>query len=267
MTVFHSILFGLIEGLTEFIPVSSTAHMLLTQYLLGVPATESMFTYLVLIQLGAIAALLLYFWRDFWELIRAFFARPFSTPSNRMAWFILIATIPALLAGALLRDAVEGLFSNPLLEAGIRFLTAAAVLSLAERFGLRSRELGAMTWFDAAIIGLFQVLAVFPGASRSGASIGGGMLRHLDRPSATRFAFLISAPVMLAAGIYESLGAVRSGAIGELLPVLPLGLLVAGVVGWLSIRWLINYVGGHRLYAFAAYCCVAGLVCLFLLGA
>jgi undecaprenyl-diphosphatase len=267
MTILQSILFGVIEGLTEFVPVSSTAHMLLTQYVLGVPPTPSMFTYLVLIQLGAIAALLVYFWREFWSLIRAFFAPPFSSALNRMAWFVVIATIPALLAGALLRDAVEGLFGNPLLEAGIRFLTAAAVLSLAERFGRRSRQLDSMTWPDAAIIGLFQVLAVFPGASRSGASIGGGMLRGLDRPGATRFAFLISAPVMLAAGVYESLGAIRSGVLAELLPVLPFGLLISGAVGWLSIRWLLNYVSSHGLYAFAVYCCVAGLLCLLLLGA
>ena len=267
MTILHSILFGVIEGLTEFIPVSSTAHMLLAQYVLGLAPTESMFAYLVLIQLGAIAALLIYFWKDFWELIKAFLAPPFSSVTNRLAWFIVIATVPALLAGVLLRDAVEGLFGNPLLEAGIRLLTAAAVLSGAEKLGQRSRQLESMTWLDAAIIGLFQVLAVFPGASRSGASIGGGMLRNLDRPSATRFAFLISAPVMLAAGIYEALGAIRSGLIGELLPVLPLGLLVSAVVGWLSIRWLINYVSGHRLYAFAVYCGAAGLLCLLLLGA
>ena len=242
MTVVHSILFGLIEGLTEFIPVSSTAHMLLAQHMLGVAASDSMFAYLVLIQLGAIAALLIYFWRDFWGLIRAFFAPPFSSAPNRLAWFIVIATIPALLAGVIFREAVEGLFGNPLFEASIRFLTAAAVLSLAEKFGRRSRQLDSMTWLDATIIGLFQVLAVFPGASRSGASMGGGMLRGLDRPSATRFAFLISAPVMLVAGVYESVGAIRSGAMSELLPVLPAGLLVAGVVGWLSIRWLIGYV-------------------------
>jgi len=267
MTILHSILFGVIEGLTEFIPVSSTAHMLLAQHVLGLAPTESMFAYLVLIQLGAIAALLIYFWKDFWELVKAFLAPPFSSATNRLAWFIVIATVPALLAGVLLRDAVEGLFGNPLLEAGIRFLTAAAVLSGAEKLGQRSRQLESMTWLDAAIIGLFQVLAVFPGASRSGASIGGGMLRNLDRPSATRFAFLISAPVMLAAGTYEALGAIRRGLMGELLPVLPLGLLVSAVVGWLSIRWLINYVSGHRLYAFAVYCGAAGLLCLLLLGA
>ena len=266
MTIPQSLLFGLIEGLTEFIPVSSTAHMLLAQRLLAIPATESMFAYLVLIQLGAIAALLIYFWPDFWRLIKALFARPFSSASNRLAWFIVLATLPALLAGALLRDTVQVLFANPLLEAAIRFLAAAVLLSLAEWIGSRVRGLEDMTWKDALIIGLFQVLAVYPGASRSGAAIGGGMFRNFDRASATRFAFLMSAPVMLAAGAYESLGLVRDGAMAGLLSVLLLGLLVSGVVGWLSIRWFLKYVSNHRLYSFAGYCAAAGGLCLFLQG-
>jgi undecaprenyl-diphosphatase len=265
MTILQSIIFGLVEGLTEFIPVSSTGHMLLVQRLLAIQPTQSMFTYLVLIQLGAIAALLVYFRRDFWRLIKSFFARPFSSGDNRMAWFILLATVPALLAGVVLRDAVQVLFVNPLLEAAIRFLTAATVLSLAEWIGHRNRALDSMRWIDSLIIGFFQVLAVFPGASRSGASIAGGMLRNFDRASATRFAFLMSAPVMVAAGVYESFGAVRDGSLGVLLPVLPLGLLVSVVVGWFSIRWLLQYVAGHRLYAFAGYCAILGIVCLCLL--
>lgn len=267
MTILHSLLFGLIEGLTEFIPVSSTGHMLLLQRLLGLPSTDAMFTYLVLIQLGAIAALLIYFWRDLWELVRAFFARPFSTAQNRMAWYVIIGTLPALLAGALLRNSVQALFADPLLEASIRFLAAAVVLTFAEWIGRQSRSLQDISWIDSAVIGLFQVLAVFPGASRSGATIAGGMLRNLDRTSATRFAFLLSAPVMVAAGAYESFGAIRAGSTGALMPALPVGLLVSAVVGWLSIRWLINFVGKHRLYVFAGYCAALGLICLFLRGA
>ena len=264
MSILNSILLGLVEGITEFIPVSSTGHMLLAQRLLGIPATDSMFAFLVLIQLGALAALLVYFWSDFWRLIKAFFARPFSSEPNRMAWFILLATLPALLAGVLLRDAVHGLFGKPLMEAAIRFFTAAAMLSLAESIGGRSRVLSSMTWPDALIIGLFQVLSVFPGASRSGMAIGGGMLRNFHRESATRFAFLMSAPVMIAAGAYETMGAMSQGGMAELLPALLVGALVAGVAGWLSIRWLINYVGRHRLYAFAGYCAAVGVLCLLL---
>lgn len=262
MTIFQSLLLGLIEGLTEFIPVSSTAHMLVVQRLLGIPATQLTFAFLVLVQLGPLLALLIYFRTDLWSLVLAFFARPFSATQNRMAWYIVLASIPALVAGVLLKDVVAGLFNNPLLEASIRFFTAAALLFTAERFGRRSRDLDSLNWQDSLIIGLFQVLSVFPGSSRSGSSISGGMLRNFERASATRFAFLMSAPVMLAAGGYETLSVLRQHILSSiLLPVLAAALL-AGLIGWLSIRWLINYVSRHSLAAFAGYCAVLGIFCL-----
>ena len=205
MNIFYAILLGIVEGLTEFIPVSSTAHMLIVQRIFTIPSDNAMFAFLILVQLGPLLALLVYFWKDYWSLIKAFFARPFSTPENRMAWYTIIATFPALVAGVLLKDVVQGLFQNPLLEAAIRLFSAAILLSLGEWLGKKARNLDSMTWLDSLIIGLFQVLAVFPGSSRSGSVIPGGMLRNFDRPSATRFAFLLAAPVMLAAGGYESL--------------------------------------------------------------
>ncbi len=262
MTLFQSLLLGIIEGLTEFIPVSSTAHMLIVQKLLNIPSGNAMFAFLVLVQLGPLAALIIYFWKDLWMLVKAFFAKPFSTPENKMAWYIIIATIPALLAGFLLKDVVQGLFQNPLLEAAIRLFSAAILLFLAEWLGKRARNLDSITWLDSLIIGLFQVLAVFPGASRSGSTIPGGMLRNFDRPSATRFAFLMAAPIMLAAGGYESLGVLKMHGSSAFLPPLAVGFIVAGIVGWLSIRWLINYVSKHSLYVFAIYCAVVGLLAL-----
>jgi undecaprenyl-diphosphatase len=225
-----------------------------------------MFSYLVLVQLGAIGALLAYFWRDYWQLVSALPARPLSSPQNRRAWLLLFATAPALLSGWLLRDAVQMLFGNPLLEAAIRFFTAAVALTLAESLGRQDRPLEAMTVLDSFVIGLFQILAVFPGASRSGVAIGGGMLRHLDRAGATRFAFLMSAPVMLAAGAYELLQVARTGALADIGLVLAVGLAAAAVTGWFSINWLITYVRGHRLYPFAAYCALAGIFSLVLQG-
>jgi undecaprenyl-diphosphatase len=265
MTLIQSLLFGLLEGLTEFIPVSSTGHMLFLQRILGIPAGNSVFAYLVLIQLGPLAALLAYFWRDLWSLVRAFVAKPFATQENRLGWYILIGTIPALLAGVLLKDVVQTLFRNPLSEAAIRFFSAAVLLLLAEWLGKRTRSIESMTWIDALLVGFFQVLAVFPGASRSGATISAGMLRQFNRPAATRFAFLLSAPVMLAAGLYESLAILRLGNFSALLPALGLGLVVASITGWLSIRWLLRYVSSHSLYAFAAYCGVLGALSLVLL--
>jgi undecaprenyl-diphosphatase len=260
-----ALLLGLIEGLTEFIPVSSTAHMLIVQRLFNLPSDNVMFAFLILVQIGPLLALIVYFWRDLWMLFKAFFARPFSTPENKLGWYILIATIPALLAGFLFKNLIQGLFNNPLLEAAIRLFTAAILLFLAERLGKRARKLDSMTWLDALVVGLFQVLAVIPGASRSGSTISGGMLRNFERAAATRFAFLMSTPVMLAAASYESLSVLRLHILRTLLPPLVVGLIVAAIFGWLSIGWLINYVSKHSLYVFAAYNAIVAALCLIFL--
>jgi undecaprenyl-diphosphatase len=266
MNVFYAFLLGIIEGLTEFIPVSSTAHMLIVEHFAGLdPKDPALFAFTVLIQIGPLVALIIYFWKDYWSLIKAFFARPFSTQENKMAWYIIIATIPAGIAGILLKDVVEGLFQNLLLEAAIRLFTAAILLFLAEWLGKKSRNLDSITWLDALIVGLFQVLAVFPGSSRSGSTIPGGMFRNFDRSSATRFAFLMAAPIMLAAGGYESLSIIKQHILHTILAPLAIGFVVAAIIGWLSIRWLINYVSKHSLYLFAIYCAIVAALCVIFL--
>ena len=265
MNIIQSLLLGIIEGLTEFIPVSSTAHLLIAQRLMALPSDNAMFAFLVLVQLGPLVALLVYFWKDYWRLIVAFFARPFSTPDNRLAWIIIIATIPAALAGVLLKDAVQNLFSQPLLEAAIRLFTAAVLLSLGEWLGKKNRQLESITWLDGLVVGLFQVLAVFPGSSRSGSTIPGGLFRNFDRPSATRFAFLMAAPIMLAAGGYETLSVLKLHILGSLIVPLAIGFVAAAIVGWLSIRWLISFVGKHSLFWFAGYCAIVASLCLVFL--
>jgi undecaprenyl-diphosphatase len=264
MTTFHAFLLGIIQGLTEFIPVSSTAHLLIGQRLLGLPADGAMFSFLVIVQLGTIVSLIVFYWRDLLRLVQAFFAKPFSTPENKLAWYIIIATIPALLAGYLLKDAVETLFRQPMLEAAIRLFSAAILLTLAEWLTSKNRSLDSMTWLDALIIGLFQIIAVFPGASRSGSTISGGMFRGFDRPAAARFAFLMSVPVLLAAGGYETLDVLQMPNFGQFLPLLAVGFVTAAVVGWFAIKWLIDYLSKHSLYVFAAYCAVVGLIVFFL---
>ncbi|MBN1303518.1 MAG: undecaprenyl-diphosphate phosphatase [Anaerolineales bacterium] len=263
MTLFQSFLLGLIQGLTEFIPVSSTAHLLIGQQLLGLPSGEAMFSFLVLIQLGTVVSLILYFGRELWVLIRAFFARPFSTPENRLGWYILIATVPALAAGYLLQEHVKSLFQTPLLQASVRLFAAAALLGGVEWLGKRSRSLETMTWVDALLVGLFQILSIFPGASRSGTTIAGGMVRGFNRPAAARFAFLISGPVLLAAGLYQLLTIGRMPDLVAFLPALLVGFATAAVVGWLAVKWLIAYLGRRSLYVFAGYCAVLGVVLVF----
>ncbi len=160
MTILQSLLLGVVQGLTEFIPVSSTAHLLIGQRVLKVSAGEAAFAFLVLVQLGTLLSLVIYFRKDLWALLRAFFARPLSTPLNRQGWFIVLATLPALLAGLLLKPLVQALFRAPLLEAAIRLAAAALLMTLAERLGKRSRKLEEMRAPDALAIGLLQALAV-----------------------------------------------------------------------------------------------------------
>jgi undecaprenyl-diphosphatase len=260
MTLFQSFLLGIIQGLTEFIPVSSTAHLLITQKLLNILADDAMFSFLVIVQLGTIVSLIVFYWKDLLGLVKAFFAKPFSTQENKLAWYIVIATIPALLAGYLLKDAVEALFKQPMLEASIRLFSAAILLTLAEWLTKKSRNLDSMTWLDALIIGLFQIVAVFPGASRSGSTISGGMFRGFDRPSAARFAFLMSVPVMLAAGGYQMLDVIKMPNLSEFLPLLVVGFVTAAIVGWFAIKWLIDYLSKRSLYVFAIYCAIVGAI-------
>ncbi len=264
MTIFQAFLLGIVQGLTEFIPVSSSAHLLIGQTILKIPADDAMFSFLVIVQLGTIVSLIFFYWKDLLGLVQAFFAKPFSTQENKLAWYIIIATIPALIVGYLLKDAIETLFKTPLLEASIRLFSAAILLTLAESLTRKNRSLDSMNWLDALIVGLFQIIAVFPGASRSGSTIAGGMFRGFDRPAAARFAFLMSVPVMLAAGGYQTLDVIKMPNLGQFLPLLAVGFVTAAIVGWFAIKWLINYLSKHSLYVFAAYCAVVGTIVFFL---
>ena len=264
MTVLHAVLLGIIQGLTEFIPVSSTAHLLISQTILNIPADDAMFSFLVIVQLGTLVSLFAFYWKDLLAITKATFDFRRSTPERNLGFYIIIATIPALLAGYFLKDAVELLFRQPMLEASIRLFTAAVLLTLAEWLTKKNRILDSMTWFDALIVGIMQVISVFPGASRSGTTISGGMYRGFDRPSAARFAFLISVPVMLAAGAYEMLDVIKMPNLGEFLPLLAVGFVTAAIVGWFAIKWLIDYLSRRSLYVFAIYCAVVGLIVFFL---
>jgi undecaprenyl-diphosphatase len=264
MTLFQAFVLGIIQGLTEFIPVSSTAHLLLSQSILKIPADDAMFSFLVIVQLGTIVSLFAFYWKDLLDILKATFDLKRSTPERNLGIYIIVATIPALLAGYLLKDAIEAMFKQPLLQASIRLFAAAILLTLAEALTRKNRTLDSMTWLDALIVGLFQIIAVFPGASRSGSTISGGLFRGFDRPSAARFAFLMSVPVMLAAGGYEILDVIQMPNLGEFLPLLAVGFVTAAVVGWFAIKWLIGYLSKRSLYVFAAYCAIVGTI-VFLL--
>jgi undecaprenyl-diphosphatase len=261
MTVIQAILLGIVQGLTEFLPISSSAHLVIVPYLLGwqIPISEA-FVFDVLVQLGTLAAVILFFARDLWDIIREWLQgilhrSPFGTFNARLGWFLIIATIPAGLLGITIKSQVEAVFNSPVMTAALLYGTAILLL-IAERVGKRSREMQSMHWVDAVWIGAFQAISIFPGISRSGATISGGMTRNLDRPSAARFSFLMSIPVMLAAGLIGLLDLRKIPGVTSFLPIMAIGFLTAGVVGYFCIRWLLRYVSRRSFYPFIIYCAV-----------
>ena len=267
MTLTHALLLGIIQGLTEFIPVSSTAHLLIGQALLNIPFGDKIFSFNVIIQLGTVLAMLLFFWKDLWTILQAFFLgiwhkKPFETHDSLVGWLVIVATIPALIVGFLLKDVMEKLFNNTILIAAIRLLITAGLLGVVEYWGSHKRKLESASWTDAIVIGSFQVLAIIPGASRSGSTIAGGLLRGFDRPSAARMAFLMSAPILTAAGAYEALKVIQMPGTMEFLPFLAVGFITAGIVGWFALQWLMKFLRTHSIYLFAGYCAVVGAICL-----
>lgn len=259
MTILQSIILGIIQGLTEFLPISSSAHLVITPYLLGWEFNnQAEFIFDVLVQLGTLLAVITYFWRDLVGILRAIILgiwhrKPFAQLQARLGWLLIIASIPAALAGILFKDMVEQAFSSPLATALFLILTA-GFLVLAEILGKRAHQMEHITWLDALIIGIFQAVSLFPGVSRSGSTITGGMLRGLDRRPAARFSFLMSVPVMLGAGALTTLDLFQVPNFTAQLPTLLLGFITAAIVGYLSIRWLLGFLTRHSLFAFAIYC-------------
>ena len=267
MTVIQSIFLGVIQGLTEFLPISSSGHLVLVPFLLkwDIPPAEA-FLFDVLVQVATLIAVIAFFWKDFYVILRGVFRglrrrQPFETQPARLGWYIMLSTIPAGIAGLLLKDVVERAFSNPMMTA-VSLLGTALLLVIAERVGQRQRNLGEITWIDALIIGIYQILALFPGLSRSGSTIAGGMTRDFNRPAAARFSFLMAVPIMLVAGISAVIDLIRIPDLTGLLPVFIPGFIAAAVVGYLAIGWLLSFLTRYSLYYFAAYCAILGLIVL-----
>jgi undecaprenyl-diphosphatase len=264
MTIFQSIILGIVQGLTEFLPISSSGHLVILPFLLNwdLPQKE-MFIFDVLVQIGTLVAVIFYFRKDLIAIIGDFFkqlfaGKPFATHNARIGWLLILATIPAGLAGLLLGDVVERAFSSPLVT-GIALLITAVLMILGEKISQKIGDIHDVTFLTALVMGIMQSLALFPGISRSGATISGGMFRHLKRESAAKFSFLMSIPIMLAAGglsTYQMVTEVPN--LAEFLPVMLAGFLTAMVVGYIAIRWLLRFLVNHSLIYFSIYCALLG---------
>lgn len=263
MKIWQAMILGFVQGATEFIPVSSSGHLVLVPWLLGWELPGLAFD--TLIHWGTLLAVLTYFWRDWWQLITAWLGslvrRDWTRPQARLMWLLIVGSIPAAVLGFLLEGFFESLFGRPAWVSLFLLLTAALLL-LGERLGRRVRSVGDLRWSDALLIGLGQAAAIAPGLSRSGATMAVGLLRDLERPAAARFSFLLSTPVILGAGLFQLLDLLQTSALSAYIPLLVAGFLAAAIGGYLCIWGLLRYLQRGRLVPFAVYCAVVGVLCL-----
>ncbi len=261
MDILQAILLGLLQGITEFIPISSSGHLVLVPWLLGWESPGLVFD--TVVHWGTLVAVLAYFWRDWLALITAWLRGllrwDWGDPLARLMWLLIVGTIPAVVLGFLLEDFFESLFSEPV-WVSIFLLVTAGLLALSERLGSRTRGLDELGWPDAAVIGLGQAMAIAPGISRSGATIATGLFRGLERPAAARFSFLLSAPIIFGAGLLQLVDLVSTPNAQAQVPALLAGFLAAAIGGYLCIWGLLRYLQRGQLYPFAIYCAGMGVV-------
>jgi undecaprenyl-diphosphatase len=258
LTIIQSLALGAVQGLTEFLPISSSGHLILARELLGIN-TESGLAFDAVLQLGSILAVFIYFRQDIVRLIRAFFSlfiphppatSPQSHSDRQLLFAILIGTIPALVLGLLLEETMETTFRSPLLVA-LTLALGSLMFYLAEKFARQASK--APNLKQAWWIGVFQCLALVPGVSRSGSTISGGLFLGLDRVAATRFGFLLSLPIITGAGLFKLIKIAKYGAADFDLLGLAVGFIAAFGVGYLCIAWLIGYLKNHSLMVFVWY--------------
>lgn len=267
--IVDAVVLGVVEGLTEFLPVSSTGHITIAEGLLGLDVDDPAVTaFTAVIQSGAILAVLLYFAKDIARLVGDLFGGLASAPKRvepgfRLAVGVVVGSIPIGAVGLGLRDVIKGPVLRSLVTVGLALILWSAVMVLAERRATQARGEQDVTVRDTLIIGLTQCIALVPGVSRSGATISAGLLLGLDRVTATRLSFFLSVPALTAAGLLELPSALGEGV--GLVPVL-VGSAVSFVVALASIAFLLRFVAGHSITAFVPYRVVLGLVVLGVLG-
>jgi undecaprenyl-diphosphatase len=262
----QALIMGIVQGLTEFIPVSSSGHLVLVPWLFGWKdpfITSVAFT--VILHMGTLVALLAFFWRDWVKLIPAGLAtirdRSFKgDPDRKMAFLLVVATIPAVLVGPIFESKLEDLVREPA-RIALMLCVGAAILWLADRWGSKQRDETSLSFGDSLVIGVAQVIALVPGISRSGISISAGLFMGLNREAAARFSFLMATPVIAGAGVWEA----RKFITGEAGPspemnVVAIGFIASLISGFLAIRFMLAFLKRRPLTAFVAYRVAAAIL-------
>jgi undecaprenyl-diphosphatase len=277
MSLFEAIILGLVQGITEFLPISSTAHLTLTGKLMGLidPARPEEWTaFIAVIQLGTLLAVIIYFWRDILKIVAGFVVTTLAYISRKtvseedrqygaLGWFVIIGTLPIAIVGLLFRHQIEGALTKDLRVIAGSLIGLAIFLTIAEVVGKQRKDMNNLAVSDAIIVGVAQVFALVPGSSRSGTTITGGLFGGLKRETAARFSFLLSIPAVAASGLLELPKALRS--VGHNQTAIVVATIVAAVSGYISIAFLLRYLQRHTTYVFVGYRIALGLILIALL--
>ena len=284
MTLLQAILLGIVQGLTEFIPISSTAHLVLAMRAMNLPLTPEQATAsIAVIQLGTLIAVLIYFAGDIWNITRAFVHDHFVllkdgrrdhfnreneharlSPEAWLGWLIIIGTLPVAIVGLVFKKQIEGTFTKNLLVIATMMIVVAVLLAIAEVVGKRQKRMQDLGMTDALSVGIAQCLALIPGSSRSGSTIMAGLFVGETRETAARFSFLLSIPAIAASGLLELKEALHKLPDGSLVN-LAAGTVVSGIVGYLSIWFLLRFLRTHTTGVFIGYRLIIGGLILVLL--
>ncbi len=267
MLYLQAILLGIVQGLTEFIPISSSGHLIIIPWLFhwNDPTLESL-PFDVALHLGTLLAVLIYFADDWLRMIRGFIASVIErkigdNEDRRLAWLLIIGTIPGGIVGALAEGPITELFHKPGIEPTATAMIAMAIiiallglaLFIAERVARHLRGMSALTLRDSILIGLAQAFAIFPGVSRSGSTITAGLALGLERPTAARFSFLLSAPIIAGAGLKSLYDIYKERPSADALTLFPIGFIAAAISGYLTIRFLLRFLQSHSTDIFVYY--------------
>ncbi|MEZ0359939.1 undecaprenyl-diphosphate phosphatase [Mycolicibacterium aichiense] len=270
MSWLQVVVLSIVQGLTEFLPISSSSHLAIVSRVFFSADAGASFT--AVSQLGTEAAVVIYFARDIWRILKAWFNGLFVKAHRdnidyRMGWYVIIGTLPIVAIGLAFKDAIRGEVRN-LWVIATAMLVFSAVIAAAEYFGKQTRHLEQLTWKDGLTVGVAQCLALVPGVSRSGSTISAGLFLGLDRPLAARFGFLLGIPAVLASGIFslpDAFHPVTEG-MSATGPQLLVSVVITFVVGYVAIAWLLRFVANHAMYWFVGYRVVLALVVMALLA-
>jgi undecaprenyl-diphosphatase len=274
MSIIEAIILGIIQGLSEFIPISSTAHLTIAgkmMGLIGAGNAEHWTAFIATIQLGTLVAVLFYFAKELREIPVAFVKENFTknrnrldkqTLNSRLGWMIIIATIPIVVVGLVLKKVIEGGITKDLSIIGFSLIGLAIILAIAERTAKFRKEMENITWKDALLVGLAQCLALIPGASRSGTTITAGLFLGIKRDTAAKFSFLISIPAILASGVLEFVQSLKYIDNADMLNLV-VATLAAAISGYFSVVFLIKYLKTKSTMLFVVYRILLGIFILY----